>query len=89
MEFGVTARLLLRTSVSIQDIHANILNLKQGFCNIGPVWFHSKNFIGFNASLTYKHFEFERRFLLANFGVAVRLFFGNLFSMQDFHSNIL
>ena len=26
---------------------------------------------------------------MAHFGVAVRLFFGNLFSMQDFHSNIL
>ena len=32
VEFGFATRLLLTNSVSLQDIHSNILNSKQGFC---------------------------------------------------------
>ena len=39
--------------------------------------------------LSWKHFEFKTRLLLARFGFTVRFFFWNLFLIQDFYSSIL
>jgi len=73
VEFGLAARLLLRNLVSLQDMHSNILNSKQGF--VGTVWFCSNTFIekSFNARLSFKKIEFETRILLAEFGLAATL----------------
>ena len=43
------------------------------------VWFHGKNVLqklklGFKATFTFNHFEFETKLLLAQFGFAARLF---------------
>ena len=41
----------------------------------------------FNVWLSFTHFEFKTRLLLAQFGFTERLLFGNFVRMQDFQSN--
>ena len=83
-QFGFPIRLFFRNLVPKQDFHSSILKTKFSKEVLVLTWtdletetpiqqFLEK--FGCKARLLFKDFEFEKRFLLAQFGLPIRLFF--------------